>query len=99
MTVYEFKDVKIDGNKYDLDVHGLANVISVYDHHDEYCFGAGARVIIEVNFECVIIHAFGSHIDITPFHADWQSIKKQVAEHILDDHEFMREFQDKEFSQ
>ena len=99
MTVYEFKAVKIDGNTYDIDVHGLANVISVYDHSDEYCFGTGARVIIEVDFELVIIHLYGGVIEIDDTNEAWQSIKKQIAEHILDDHEFMREFQDKEFGE
>lgn len=99
INVYEFKSVKIDGNKYDIDVHDLEYTMDITDHNDDYCFGESAQVITDIDFDFVVIHLYGGQIEIDSHNEKWESIKKQVSEHIFDDHEFMAEWQDREFGE
>jgi hypothetical protein len=99
MTVYEFKDVKIDGNTYDLDVHDLRVHNWVRDFNDIYGYGDNACVITDIDFDLVVIHLYDDQIEIDNTNKAWQSIKKQVSERILDDYEFMQEWQNREFGE
>lgn len=99
INVYEFKSVKIDGNKYDIDVHDLEYTMDITDHNDDYCFGESAQVITDIDFDLVTIEIFNRLESFDVWHSRWAYIKKQVSEHILDDHEFMQEWQDREFKE
>lgn len=99
MNVYEFKAVKIDGNSYDIDVHDLHRTMDITDHNDDYCFGESAQVITDFDFGTVVIHVFDNQIDIDCNHSEYDKIKEQIKIHIFDDHEFMAEWQDREFAE
>jgi hypothetical protein len=99
MKPTELISVKILGNTYDIDVYGLTNTGHITDHDDSYGFGESAQVITNIDFDLVIIHLYGGTIDIDTNHDNWESVKKQVAEHILNDHEFMQAWQDRELGE
>ena len=98
MKPTELISVKILGNTYDIDVYGLTNTGHITDHDDSYGFGESAQVITNIDFDLVIIHLYGGTINIDTNHENWESVKKQVAEHILNDHEFMQAWQEREFT-
>ena len=98
MNVYEFKTVNIDGNTYDIDVHDLHYTMDITDHNDDYGFGESAQVITHIDFDLVVIHLYGGQVEIDASYADYVKIKEQIKIHIFHDHEFMQEWQDKEFS-
>lgn len=100
MKTTELKNVKIDGIVYhNIEVHGLDMLFWLTDFKDEYGFGEYARVITDVCFDLIIIHLYGGVIEIDTHNKDWESVEKQVKEHILNDKEFMQEWQDREFSE
>ena len=97
--ITELKNVKILGNVYDLDVHDLEWTKAIRDHNDEYGFGEGKIVITHIEFSMVVIHLYGQTVDVDYKNANWQSVKKAVCEHILSDHEFMADWQAREFGE
>lgn len=96
----ELKNVKIDRNIYpDVRVYGLERAFDVTDHDDDYGFGESAQVITGIYFDLVVIHLYDCVVEIDAENKSWQSVKKQVTEHIFDDHEFMQQWQDMEFKE
>ena len=94
--ITEFQSVKINGNVYDLDVHDLYFTDWKVDHDDEYGFGESADVITGIDFDFVVIHLYGGQIEVDSHNEHWESVKKDVTEHILADREFMIDFQNRE---
>ena len=96
----ELTAVTIDGITYpSVTVYGLINTGHITDHYDVYGFGESAQVIINIDFDLVVtwLDDVATNIDCT--NANWQSVKEQVAEHIVNDHEFMQAWQAREFLQ
>jgi len=95
----ELTSITIDGITYpSVTIYGLTNAGHITDHSDEYCFGDSAQVITGIDFDLVVIHLYGGTIEVDTHNEHWQSVKKQVAEHILNDHEFMQAWQDRDFT-
>jgi hypothetical protein len=95
----ELTAVTIDGNEYDnVSVYGLSYTFDITDHTDDYGFGESAQVITNIDFDLVVIHLYGDTVDIDTHNKDWESVKKQVSEHILEDEEIMKEWQDRELA-
>ena len=100
MRPTELTDVTIDGIVYpNVEIHGLKYTNHITDHDDIYGFGESAQVITDINFDLVIIHLYGGTIKIDTNNKDWESVKKQVTDHIFNDKEFMQEWQDREFGE
>ena len=94
----ELTAVTIDGITYpNVSVYGLERTWDVTDHADIHGFGESEQVITRINFDLVIIHLYGGTIEIDTKNKHWESVKKQVTNHILDDFEFMKEWQEREF--
>lgn len=97
MNVAEFEKVKIDGNVYDIDVYGLEYINYVIDHKDEYGFGESKTVIIDFDFDLVVIYLYDGQVEIDTHNPHWASVSKQVKEYIFSDYDFMEEWQEQEF--
>ena len=95
----ELTAVTIDGITYDVTVYGLINTGHITDHNDSYCFGESAQVITNIDFDSVTAWIGDVATDIDCTNENWQSVKKQVAEHIVNDHEFMQAWQDRELKE
>jgi hypothetical protein len=94
----ELTAVTVDGNEYDnVSVYGLERTFDITDHADIHGFGESAQVITGIHFDLVIIHLYDDTIEIDTHNKHWGKIKEQVTNHILDDFEFMREWQGGEF--
>jgi hypothetical protein len=96
-TIYEFKDVLIDGNKYFVNLHDLKIHDWVCDVNDIYGYGKNECVITDISFTAVIIHLYGGEIEVLPDNEDWKSVAKQVTNHIFEDVDFMQDWQNREF--
>lgn len=95
--VSEFKDVNLDGNNYDILLHGLRVYDWECDIYDVYGQGRNANIITDIDFDLVVIFLYGNEIEITQNDAEWVLIKEQVKSHILDDEKYMIEWRDREF--
>lgn len=95
----ELKNVRIDDITFPfVQVYGLSIKDFRIDHADKYGYGEGTTVITDIDFDLVIIHLYDGQIEIDTHSKYWESIKKQVKEHIFDDHEFMQQWQEREFA-
>ena len=98
MKPTELTAVTIDSITYpSVDIYGLKRTFDITDHNDDYGFGDSAQVITGIDFDLIVINLYGDSIEIDAENEAWESVKKQVTEHIFDDVEFMREWQDREF--
>ena len=94
----ELTAVTIDGITYpNVSAYGLERTFDITDEFDIHGFGESAQVITGINFDLVIIHLYDDTIEIDTHNKHWESVKKQVTNHILDDFELMKEWQDREF--
>ena len=94
----ELTNVVINGVTFkEVAVYGLKRTHDITDHENECGFGESAQVIIGINFDLVIVYFPDNFlIEFTEKHEQWETIKKQVTNHILDDFEFMKEWQERE---
>ena len=100
MNPTELSAVTIDGTTYpSVTVYVLTNTGHITDHDDSYCFGESAQVITNIDFDLVVTWLDGVATDIDCTNENWQSVKEQVAKHIVNDHEFMQAWQDREFGE
>lgn len=96
----ELKNVKIDDIVFPfVQVYGLSVKDFRIDHDDKYGYGESATVITDIDFDIVSINIFGREHSFDVWHDYWQTIEKQVKEHIFDDRELMQQWQDREFAE
>ena len=96
----ELTDVTIGGMTFaKVDVDGLVYTDLLKDHYDMYEYGEGTVVITDIGIDLVTIFIFGEMVEIDNTNEHWEEISKRVKLHILDDREFMEEWQNREFEQ
>lgn len=96
----ELNNVKIDDITFPfVQVYGLSVKDFRVDHNDKYDFGEGATVITDIDFDLVIIHLYDGQIEIDTHNKHWQSVSEQVKNYIMEDYEFMKQWQEREFAE
>lgn len=88
----------VDSKLYDIFISDLTYTNYIIDHNGDYGFGESATVITDINFDLIVTQFDDEKNEIDQQSHIWLDIYDQIKSEILDNYDFMKEWQEEEFN-